>query len=291
MNKPKLMSTIQPYLYVLPMAVVFGIFSVYPIVHTLYLSFTDSGSTISNFHFVGMRNYIDMFHGGEFLTVLKNTLIFSVSTVLLTVLIGLLFAAVANSEAVRFKGLFRMATFYPYILPSTVAAMVWIYMYNPTRGIINMLFGTNIQWLNSYTYSLPALIVVQVWKSLGFNFLLILSGMQNISPEYYDAASLETNSGIKKFLHITLPLLKPTLSLTTLLAVTSSFQSMDLVAIMTQGKPGNSTNVLAYYVYQQGIIYGKVGFGSAVSFVLLLSLLIFTVLYLRMEKGAVSYDQ
>lgn len=281
----------KPYLYILPMVVVFSVFSIYPIIRTLYLSFTDSGSTISNLSFVGMKNYTDMLSNNHFWLVMKNTLVFCAATVVFSMLIGLCFAAVANSDTVRSRGLFRMATFYPYILPSTVVAMVWIYMYSPSRGVVNLLLNTNIQWLNSYTHSLMALIIVQVWKSLGFNFLLILSGMQNISKEYYEAASLETNSGIKHFFHITLPLLKPTLSLTTLLSVTSSFQSMDLVAIMTQGKPGNMTNVIAYYVYQQGIINGKVGFGSAISSILLISLLIFTVLYLHMEKGSIHYDQ
>lgn len=281
---------IKPVFYLLPMLVTFGLFSVYPIVRTFILSFTETNVTVTKFEWVGFDQYIAMFNDRHFWVILGNTLIYSVSTVVCTIVIGLFFAAIANSKAVKYRNLFRMAAFYPYVLPMAVAAMVWIYMYNPSRGIVNLLLGTKIQWLNSYQYSLFAIIVVSIWKSLGFNFLLILAGMQNISQEFYEAAALETNSAIKRFFRITLPMLRPTLFLVVLLSVTSSFQSMDLVAIMTRGQPGNSSNVLMYYVYQQGIINGKVGYGSAISSILLLALFLFTAVYMRQERS-VDYER
>lgn len=282
---------IKPYFYLAPMIVVFGIFSLYPIVRTFVLSFMDTNVTVTQARFVGLENYATMVGDRHFWRILGNTVIYSLSTVLFAILLGLVCAVVANSKAVRFRNLFRMATFYPYVLPIAVAAMIWIYIYNPNRGALNLILGARIQWLNSYETALLSLIIVSIWKSLGFNFLLILAGMQNISQEFYEAASLETNSGFQRFFRITLPMLSPTLFLTVLLAVTSSFQSMDLVAIMTQGKPGNASNVLMYYIYQQGIINGKIGYGSAISSVLLVALFLFTVVYMGRGERLVDYER
>ena len=288
---PNAKETIKPYIYLAPMIITFGIFSIYPILRTFVLSFMDTNVTMTKMSFVGLGNYASMFNDRHFQGILGNTLIYSVSTVVFTLVLGLICAVIANSKSVRFRSLFRMAAFYPYVLPIAVAAMIWIYIFNPSRGALNLILGTRIQWLNSYQYSLFSLILVSIWKSLGFNFLLILSGMQNISAEFYEAASLETKSGTKKFFRITLPMLTPTLFLTILLSVTSSFQAMDLVAIMTQGKPGNSSNVLMYYVYQQGIINGKIGYGSAISSILLITLFIFTVVYMKYGERMVNYER
>lgn len=282
---------VKPYLYILPMVIIFGMFSVYPMLRTVYLSFMKTNAIAAQAQFIGFGNYADMVLDRHFLRVAGNTAIYGFSQVILTLVLGLLFAAVANSKAVKFRTLFRMSAFYPFVLPIAVAAMVWIYMYNPSRGAINLLLDHRIHWLNSYEYALPALIIVSVWKSLGFSFLLILAGMQNISQDYYEAAALETKSHVKRYFKLTLPMLKPTLFVVCLLSVTSSFQSMDLVAIMTQGGPGHSSNVLMYYIYQEGIINRRVGYGSAMSTIFLLVLFVFTIVYLRYGERRVDYER
>ncbi len=282
---------VKPYLYILPMVVIFGMFSVYPMLRTIFLSFMETNVIAAQAQFIGLGNYAAMALDRHFLRVAGNTAIYGSSQVILTLVLGLLFAAVANSKAVKFRTLFRMSAFYPFVLPIAVAAMVWIYMYNPSRGAINLLLDHRIQWLNSYEYALPALIIVSVWKSLGFSFLLILAGMQNISQDYYEAAALETRSHVKRYFKLTLPMLKPTLFVVCLLSITSSFQSMDLVAIMTQGGPGHSSNVLMYYIYQEGIINRRVGYGSAMSTIFLLVLFAFTIVYLRYGERRVDYER
>jgi len=283
--------SVKPYLYILPMVIIFGVFSVYPMLRTVYLSFMDTNVSFTEMQFIGLGNYEAINGDRHFWRIVGNTAIYGFAQVIFTVVLGLLFAAIANSKIVKFRTLFRMSAFYPFVLPIAVAAMVWIYMYNPSRGAINLLLDQRIQWLNSYDYALLALIVVSVWKSLGFSFLLILAGMQNISQDYYEAAALETNSHIKRYFQITLPMLMPTLFVVCLLSVTSSFQSMDLVAIMTQGGPGHSSNVLMYYIYQEGIINRRIGYGSAMSTIFLAVLFIFTIIYLRLGERRVEYER
>lgn len=273
------------------MIIIFGTFSVYPMLRSIYLSFMETNATATEMSFVSFQNYFEMLSDKRLPRIVVNTLIYGFSQVIFSILLGMLLAAIANSKSIRFRTLFRVSTFYPYVLPMAVVAMVWIYLFNPHRGAINLILGQRIQWLNSYETAMPALIVVAVWKSLGFNILLILAGMQNISQEFYEAASLETKSAVKQYFHITLPMLKPTLFTVILLSVTSSFQSMDLVSIMTKGGPGDASNILMYYIYQVGIISRRIGYGSALSTVFLLVLFAFTFVYLRYGERMVDYER
>lgn len=282
---------VKPYLYILPMVVVFGTFSIYPMLRTVYLSFMDTNVDFTQMQFIGFENYEAINEDRNFWRIVGNTGIYGLAQVTLTITLGLLFAAIANSKLVKFRTLFRMSAFYPFVLPIAVAAMVWMYMYHPYRGAINLLLDQRIPWLNSFDYALLSLIIVSVWKSLGFSFLLILAGMQNISQDYYEAAALESSNRVKLYFQITLPMLMPTLFVVCLLSITSSFQSMDLVAIMTQGGPGNSSNVLMYYIYQEGIVNRRIGYGSAVSTMFLAVLITFTIIYLRYGERSVSYER
>jgi len=273
------------------MVLVFGVFSVYPMLRTIFLSLMETNATATEMSFVGVENFATMLADKRLPRIVWNTFIYGFAQVILSIVIGLFLAAIANSKNLQFRTLFRVATFYPYILPMAVVAMVWIYLYNPTRGAINLILGQRIQWLNSYDTVMPALILVSLWKSLGFNILMILAGMQNISQEFYEAASLETKSSVKQYFSITLPLLKPTLFTVILLSITSSFQSMDLVSIMTKGGPGDASNVMMYYIYQVGIISRRIGYGSALSTTFLLVLFMITSIYLRYGERLVDYER
>ena len=289
-QKP-LAGVIAPYLYVAPVIIFLVIFTVFPIFRSVYLSFMNTDAVFSFMDFVGLENYRRIFANEVFWEVAKNTVVYGVAQVVLTTVLGMVCALIANSKQVKFRSLFKISLFYPYILPWTVAAMVWMYMYHPTRGIINSILGMRIEWLNSYQITLYALIIVCVWKTVGFNFLLFLSGLQNIPHELYEAARMETNSGLKTFWHITLPMLSPTTFVAVLLSIVGSFQSVDLIYIMTSGRPGNSTNTLIYYIYQQGIVSWKIGYGSALSTILFVALLIFTIFYIIIGERKVNYER
>lgn len=282
---------LNKYFYVIPAVAFLSAFTLWPILRSVYLSFFETDSVFSFMDFVGLQHYRTMMHSPVFWEVCKNTIVYGVLQVLLTTVVGFFCALVANSDHNKLKSLFKVAMFYPYILPWTVAAMVWMYMYNPTRGIINAILGVRIQWLNSYDITLYALVLVCVWKSVGYNFLLFLSGLQSLPKELFEACRLETNSFWKTTWHITIPLMMPTVFVAVLLSIVGSFQSVDLIYIMTQGRPGNSTNTLIYYIYDQGVTAWKIGYGSALSTVLFVSLLIFTLLYIKLGDRRVEYDR
>lgn len=278
------------YLYIAPAIIFLLMFTIYPIFRSIYLSFYNTDTMFSFMDFVGLEHYREMFSNKVFWEVSWNTIVYGVLQVVLTTVLGLALALVANSKSNRFPALFKTAMFYPYILPWTVVAMVWMYMLHPTRGIINALLNVRIQWLNSYGLTLIVLVIISVWKSVGFNFLLFLSGLQSIPEDLYEAFHLESNNHLKSFWHITLPMISPTIFVAVLLSVVGSFQSVDLIYIMTQGRPGNSTNTLIYYIYQQGITSWNIGYGSALSTILFVVLLLFTVAYVVLSERKVNYE-
>lgn len=282
---------LKNYLFIAPAIIFLILFTIYPILRSVYLSFFNTDSVFSFMDFVGLAHYREMFASSVFWEVIANTAVYGVLNVILSTVLGLALALIANSRLNHLKSLFKVSLFYPYILPWTVVAMVWMYMLHPTRGIVNALLGTRIQWLNSYDLTLYVLVLISVWKTVGFNFLLFLSGLQSIPAELYEACRLESGSSFRSLWHITLPLLSPTTFVTVLLAIVGSFQSVDLVYIMTQGRPGNSTNTLIYYIYQEGIANWNIGYGSALSTFLFVSLLLFTIVYLFTCEKRVNYDQ
>ena len=292
MNKTtKALNIIKPYIFIAPALVFLGTFTLFPIFRTLYLSFFRWGVLSPEPTFIGLENYREAFSSPIFWQVWRNTLTYSALTVAGTVFLGLLLAVLGNNERIKGQTFFRTAMFYPHMLPWAVAAMVWMWMFQPRRGLINNLFGLRIDWLRSAEYALLALIIVAIWKGIGFNFLLFLSGLQSIPREFYEAAKLETNSWFHQFRYITLPMLSPTTFVVVLLAIIGSFQSVDLVYIMTQGGPANRTNVIIHYVYQQGIASWRLGYGSALSFLLFAVLLILTVVYLLFMEKRVQYER
>lgn len=291
MTRDRLVTLLKPYLLLLPAFLFLGVFTVFPVVWTFVLSFFRWGVLSMEPIFIGLQNYREAFASPVFGRVWRNTIIFSVATVVATVIIGLGLAVVSEGSKVKAKAFFRTAIWYPHVIPWAVAAMVWMWMYQPSRGLINNAFGLDIDWLRSATYALPALIVIAVWKGIGFNFLLYLSGLQSIPDELYDAARLETSSRMRVFRFITLPMLSPTTFVVILLSIIASFQSVDLIYIITQGGPANRTNLMIYYIYQQGISSWRLGFGSALSFVLFFVLLTLTSLYVVYTEKWIHYER
>ncbi|MEI3210964.1 MAG: sugar ABC transporter permease [Lachnospiraceae bacterium] len=177
--------------------------------------------------FVGLKHYKEMFHNEVFSEVCLNTLIYGVLQVVLSTVFGFLIALAANSKRNRFKSFFKVSLFYPYILPWTVGAMIWMYLLHPTRGIVNALLNTRIQWLNSYDLTLYVLVFISVWKTVGFNFLLFF-GYQSIPQELYEAYSLESGKSFGAIRHITIPMLGPTTFVAVLLAIVGKLRGSDL---------------------------------------------------------------
>ncbi|MBA7555911.1 sn-glycerol-3-phosphate transport system permease protein UgpA [subsurface metagenome] len=176
------------------------------------------------------------------------------------------------------------------------ASMIWLWLFNPSYGIINILIGklgfpAHIDWVNDGNYSLLAIIIVAIWKYIGYYTIIFLAGLQSIDNEYYEAAAIEGTTSCQKFRYITFPLLTPTTFFVVILSIINSFQSVDQVYVMTHGGPYDSSNVLLYYIYENAFTYGDLGYGSTLSFFLLLTLLLGTVFYFLGLNKWVSYER
>jgi len=231
-----------------------------------------------------------------FWRVLRNTLLYTGGTVLVSVSLGLLFAVLLYVKTLKVKSFFRFSLFYPYVLPMAAASMIWLWMLNPSYGVMNLLLGkigfpAHIDWVNESGYALLAVIIVAIWKYIGYYTIIFLAGLQGIDYEFYEAATIEGANFWSKFRFVTFPLLTPTTFFVVIISIINSFQSVDQVYVMTQGGPYDSSNVLLYYIYQNAFMYGDLGYGSTISFFLLIILLTSTVLYFLGLNRWVYYER
>lgn len=282
--------TAWAFVLLLPNIVCFLVFTLFPVVASFLLSFT-SWDILSPIKWVGLQNYIKLFQDPIFLKVLRNTLYYSVVSVPLTVVLSL-FLALALDK-IPGKKVYRAAYFLPVISSMVAVAVVWQWMYNPEYGIINYLlrfFGIRgPNWLTSTVWAMPAVIITSVWKSLGFNMLIFLAGLQAIPDSYYEAAEIDGAGWVHKFWYITLPLLSPTTFFVTVMAFIGSFQAFDAVFLMTQGGPARSTSVIVHYIYENAFRYFRMGYASAMAYVLFLMVFIVTLIQFRWQRKWVVY--
>ncbi len=281
------------YLCVLPALLVIGVFALFPVAYSLGLSLFKWDLVAPEATFVGLRNFETLFASDEFRRVLRNTLVFSLGTVGLIVA-GALGLALLLDVGLRGIAFFRALFFIPYLTPMVAVAALWMFLYDPQRGLINVALGLvglpGPGWLQSTTWALPALILVKTWKVVGYYTVLFLAGLQSIPPEVHEAARVDGASGWQRVRHITLPLLSPMTLFVVVIAVIGSFQDFDQVFVMTRGGPVDSTNVLVYYLYEQAFQNYRVGLGSAVAVLLLALLLGFTVVQLQLSRRWVHYQ-
>jgi ABC-type sugar transport system permease subunit len=280
------------YLCVLPALVVISIFSLYPLFYSLRLSFYKWDFIGPAPEFVGTRNFERLFTSEQFWQVLRNTIFFSVGTVVLIIIFALALAMLLDLK-LRGIAFFRALYFVPHLTPMVAIATLWLFMYDPDDGLINALLGLvgieGPQWLVSTTWAMPALILMKAWKAVGYYTVLFLAGLQAIPVDLYDAAKVDGATMWQRTRFLTLPLLSPTTLFVVVISVIGSFQDFDQVYVMTRGGPVNSTSVLVYYLYEQAFQLYKVGIGSAVAVVLLALLMFFTVLQLRISRHWVHY--
>ncbi len=279
--------------FVTPALLLITVFFAIPVLAAFALSFTDfdiyslgePGST----RFIGLRNYLDLLRAPLFRTALANTLYFVVVGGPLSAAVSLAAALLVNARAVRFKAFFRSAFFAPWVTTLVAVALVWRYLYHPQYGPINALLGTigigPIDWLGSPQWSMPAIIILSVWKNFGYNMLIFLAGLQSIPGELYEAARIDGASQWRQFRHITLPLLGPTFVFVGVVTMIASFQIFSEPYVMTQGGPLKSTLTLVLYMYEEGFRWWRLGLAAAIAVILCLLTLAGTLLQFRLSRG------
>ena len=269
-------------IFILPALLGTLIFIVIPVIASFGLSFT-SWDLLNPIQFVGLDNYRLIFTEPLFFKILINTLVFAVATSVLGVIIPLVLAAILNSK-IRGAEFYKTAYFLPFITPMIVIGIVWQWIFDPNIGILNNVLHLHIQWLYDTNWALPALIVVTVWKLIGYNMVIFLSGFASIPENLYEAAKIDGANPAQTFLRVTVPMLSPTIFFVIIITAVSSFQVFDLIYLMTQGGPLDSTNVLVYAIYKNAFEFFNVGKASAIAYVLFFIILVLTLVQWNLRK-------
>lgn len=273
-------------------------FAFYPIVYSFYLSLHRIilGLPSLGRPFVGLENYRDLLNDGIALHSLINTLLFVFTTTFFEILFGLVIALVINRHF-RGRGVVRAAILVPWAIPTVVSSQMWRFIFNDKYGLLNyILYGSDTYaysaWLADPATAFAAIVVADVWKTSSFAGLLILAGLQIIPDELYEAARIDGASPWRQFRKITLPLIKPAVLVALLFRTMDAFRVFDLVFVMTQGGPADSTNVLQFYGYKKIFAEGLMGYGSTISTVVFLITFVISVFYIKVigsrllqEKG------
>lgn len=269
-------------LFVLPALIGTFLFIIIPIFCSFGLSFSE-WDLLNEIHYVGFSNYKSVFTEPEFLQILINTIVYAVSTTIFAVIIPLLIASIINN---RIKGseLFKTIYFLPFITPAVVIAIVWAWIFDPNIGLVNTLLHTHYTWLFSSKLAMPVLIFVSVWKLIGYNVVLFLTGFSTIDKSVYEASKIDGATAYQTFFDITVPLLKPTIYFVTTVTAISSFQIFDLIYVMTQGGPNDSTNVIVYSIYKYAFEYFDIGKSCALAYILFAIILVLALVQKKFTK-------
>lgn len=268
--------------FILPSFIGFLMFTGIPIIASLGLSFF-SWNMLQPAEFVGFDNFVNMLSNDPiFLKVLSNTVLFVIGSVPFSIGLGLAIALLLNQK-IKFVAFFRAAYFLPVITSVVAVSLVWTWIFSPNYGFLNeflMRIGISDPptWLSSTTWALPAIIIVAIWKNIGFNMVIYLAGLQDIPKDLYESADLDGASRWQKIRHVTMPLLRPTTFFVTIMAIINSFQVFGFALMMTEGGPGTATNTLVLYIYQQGFNYFNMGYASAMAWFLFIIIFSFTLL-------------
>lgn len=293
MPKPRL-QRIKPYVYLVPSLFFLAIFTYFPVLYSLYLSFFKRNIFNPKPTFAGLYNYVSVFEEPLFGVVVKNTLVYTLASIPITMLLALFLAVFLNEELGWARNIYRVASFYPTMIPMAAAGMLAVWLFNPGIGLVNYylkyLGVSHVEWLYDMKWALPAIVLTAIWKNFGYFMIIFLSGLQNISGELYESASLEGCGFFQRLRYITLPLLGPTTMFVVIIGVITSFQVFDLVYIMTQGGPADSTNVIVYYIYQYAFRFWDIGHASALTVLFVSVLLVFIVFLARFMERRTYYE-
>jgi ABC-type sugar transport system permease subunit len=279
-------------LLLLPSLLVFGVFVFFPLIYTLLLSLTDWNLISPDKKFVGLRNYLKLLNDPLFWKVLANTGVFSFFAVAISVSLGLFIAVLINRRTPG-RTLFRTAIFLPYVTATSAMALVWLWIFDPQYGFLNMVLKAlgfrGPEWLASTSWAMPAIVIMTIWRFTGYIMLIYLGGLQGIDNELLEAASVEGAGRAAIFWKITFPLLSPTTLFVVITTLITMFQNFETVYIMTHGGPVNSTNMLVLYIYQNAFQFFEAGYASTISVVLFLIMIGLTWIQLRSSRKWVIY--
>lgn len=272
-------------IFILPALAGTFVFIIIPVIFSFGLSFMD-WDLLNKANFVGLKNYVDIFSEPLFSKILINTFVYAISTSVFAVIIPLVLASILNSK-IKGSEFFKTAYFLPFITPMVVIALIWQWIFDPNIGILNHFLHLHINWLYDKNFAMPALIIVSVWKLIGYNMVIFLSGLSALNQSLFEASKIDGANSFDTFRFVTVPLLSPTIFFVVVITCISSFQVFDLIYMMTQGGPLDSTNVLVYAVYKNAFEYFKIGKASAIAYILFGIIFVLTIIQWQLRKKLV----
>lgn len=283
------------FLMVMPTVIGLAVLNIYPLFRTVYMSFFKSGS-FGKWTFVGLENYTRMFQSDGFWTITKNTLLFMVYTVPVTVIGGLLIAVLLDQK-IKGKTVFRAIYFLPMVVAPAAVAMVWKWLFNAEFGIVNLVLRNlhlpgNTNWISDPKTALLVCAIVTIWSSVGYDAILLLSGLQGIPRTYYEAARIDGASSFQQFGKITIPLVSPTLFFVLMMRVMASLKVFDIIYMMIEKtNPAiRSCETILYNFYQETFVKNNKGYGSALVVWCVILIAVITAIQFIGQKKWVTYD-
>ena len=266
------------------------ILNVWPFIQTLYASFCEHLG-FGHYKFIGFENYANMFQDPDFWKATWNTAYFCILTVPVGLFLSLLVAILLNAK-IKGKGFFRSVFFLPMICAPAAVTMVWRWIFNSEYGILNQIFGTHISWITDSKVVMIACAIVAIWSAIGYDAVLLLAGLQNISKSYYEAASIDGASKVTQFFRITLPMVSPTLFVVLIMRLMASMKVYDLIYMMVEDTNPALTSVqsLMYLFYRESFVAGSRGYGSAIVIWTVLLIGIVTIIQFVGQKKWVNYE-
>ena len=275
-------------LYIGPSLIIFAIFVFYPLIKSVRLSMHETNIIGVEKFYVGLSQYVEIFTTGNFGQNLWLTLLFTLYTVIPGIVIGMFFAYIANWR-LKGIGIFRTIFASPLVIAVASASMIWMLLFNPSAGVLTFFLSklglSQVNWLSDPKWALFSVCVVSVWRSLGFNTIVLLSGLQAIPEQLYESARIDGAGPFRQFKDITLPMMSPTLFFVFIVTVINALQTFGEINILTQGGPAGATNVIVYSIYREAFFNFHFSFASAQAIVLFFIILVLTVLeFVILEK-------
>ena len=276
---------------ILPTVLGLLVLNIIPIVQTVYLTFFKTGDFGLRNTFIAFANYVKALRDPIILKAIRNTFIYMLLEVPISLIISLLLAFVLNQK-IKFRGFYRTVIFLPMVAAPAAIAMVWKWLYNTEFGLINNLLGINVSWLTDPHYTLISVAIIGIWSAIGYNMVLFLAALQDVSRDYYEAAELDGASKLKTFFEIVLPMISPTIYFVLVTRVITAMQVFDnIYMVMDMMNPAlEDTQSLVMLFYRYSFVEGNLGYGSTLAIILLLLLLLITFMQRVFEKKWVFYN-
>jgi len=279
-------------LFILPNMVLLIIWTWWPFFHSLYLSLTNWNLLRPEYDIVWLRNYVELARSPEFWQITRNSLLFSVGTVFVRLAISLGLAVLLNQWLIG-RGLWRLIIFSPHITTSAAMALVWSAMYDPEYGpfaaVLSLLGLKFPNVLASRTWVLPALMLVAIWKGLGFSTIIFLAALQGVDRSLKEAAAIDGANAWQSFWNVSFPAISPITYFLTVTGLIGAIQTFDIISVMTGGGPSNASNMYVYQIYREAFAYQRMGFASALAVIMFIILMILTYVQTRLKERWVNY--